>query len=154
MTKIKELRINRSFDAPLEKVWKAWTDPKLLQQWWGPAGVTNPTCKWQAEAGGDIHIVMLTGESLGELAGTEWPMTGTFKEVEPMKKLVFTSNALRDGKAILTNLNTVTFSEKEGKTTMNLYVVVMMATPEAQFALKGMDMGWSQSIDKLAKFLR
>ena len=153
MDNIKELSITRTFDAPLEKVWRAWTDAEALSKWWGPSGVTNPTCEWQAEPGGKIHVVMLAGEELGPMAGQEWPMTGTFKEVEPMKKLVFASSALQDGKPILENLNTITFTEENGKTTMKLHVVVTMATEEAKFALQGMDMGWNQSIDKLTDYL-
>jgi uncharacterized protein YndB with AHSA1/START domain len=153
MEKIKELNITRTFDAPLDKVWQAWVDPKKIQQWWGPAGVTNPTCEWDAKPGGKIHIVMLAGPELGQMAGQEWPMTGEFQEVEEPKKLVFTSNALSGDKEILKNLNTVTFEEKDGGTTMHINVVVTMVTPEAKFALEGMDMGWNQQTDKLTEFV-
>src|ERR1700678_1388251 len=52
-TKIKhstgrEFVITREFDAPRELVFKAWTDPKHLAQWWGPRGFTNPVCDWNA----------------------------------------------------------------------------------------------------------
>jgi uncharacterized protein YndB with AHSA1/START domain len=153
MEKIKELNITRTFDAPLDKVWQAWTDPEQIAKWWGPRGVTNPTCEWDAKPGGKIHIVMLAGAELGQMAGQEWPMSGEFKEVEAPKKLVFTSSALSGDKEILKNLNTVTFEEKDGKTTMRINVVVTMATSEAKFALEGMDMGWNQQTDKLAEFV-
>jgi uncharacterized protein YndB with AHSA1/START domain len=153
MEKIKELNITRTFDAPLDKVWQAWTDPEQIAKWWGPRGVTNPTCEWDAKPGGKIHIVMLAGAELGQMAGQEWPMSGEFKEVEAPKKLVFTSSALSGDKEILKNLNTVTFEEKDGKTTMHINVVVTMATSEAKFALEGMDMGWNQQTDKLAEFV-
>ena len=42
----KELTITRTFDAPRDLVWKAWTDEKMVKKWWGPRGVTNPTCEW------------------------------------------------------------------------------------------------------------
>jgi uncharacterized protein YndB with AHSA1/START domain len=154
MANIKELNIERTLEAPLLNVWQAWTDPAKLQQWWGPKGVTNPTCEWEAKPGGKIYIVMLAGPELGGMAGQEWPMRGEFKEVETMKKLVFTSNALADGKEILQNVNTVTFEEKDGKTVMRLNVIVTMVTPEAKFALSGMDMGWTQQTDKLEAFVR
>lgn len=44
MEEHKELTLTRVFDAPRETVWKYWTDANLIQQWWGPNGVTNPTC--------------------------------------------------------------------------------------------------------------
>ncbi len=57
----KELILTRILDAPRELVFKAWTDPKMLAEWWGPKGVTNPICEIDAKVGGKIHIVMLAG---------------------------------------------------------------------------------------------
>ncbi len=69
----KDLIITRTFDVPRELAWKAWTDPKLMAKWWGPRGVTNPTCKLNAKPGGEIYIVMLAGKELGNFAGQKWP---------------------------------------------------------------------------------
>lgn len=145
----KELTLERTFDAPRETVWKYWTDQNLIQQWWGPNGVTNPTCIWEAKPEGKIHIVMLAGPDLGELAGQEWPMTGTFEEVEEPEKLVFVSSAIMNGKAVLETKNTVTITEENGKTKMTVHIVVTMTTPEAAGPLQGMEMGWNQQLDKL-----
>lgn len=149
----RELIIERTFDAPREKVWKAWTDQKELQKWWGPREFTNPTCEFDAREGGAINIVMLAGPKLGSMAGMEAPMTGTVKEIVPPERLVFTSAALLNGKPMLENLTTMTLEEVDGKTKMRLHVVVTMATPEAEGPLSGMKMGWTQSIDKLGEFL-
>lgn len=148
-----ELTISRTFDASREKVWRAWTDPNELQKWWGPRGVTNSTCEWDATPGGNINIVMLAGASLGNLAGQEWPMRGTFREIVPQEKLVFTSQAIMDGKSILENLVTVTFAEHDGRTELTLHVVVTKVTPEAEGPLAGMQAGWTQSIDKLGELV-
>lgn len=145
----KELTLNRTFDAPRDIVWKYWTDQSLVQQWWGPDFVTNPTCVWDAKPEGNIHIVMLAGKELGPLSGQEWPMTGKFLEVVAPEKLVFTANAIMDGKPILEHTTTVTLDEVDGKTRMSVHVVVTMATPEAEMALKGMEQGWNQQLDKL-----
>ena len=51
-----EFIISRVFDAPRERVWKAWTEAERLKQWWGPAGFTNPVCKVDARQGGAIRI--------------------------------------------------------------------------------------------------
>lgn len=150
----KELTLTRTFDAPRDVVFKAWTDQKLVQQWWGPRGVTNPTCEWEARPGGSIHIVMLAGEELGPMKGQEWPMTGEFKEVEAPEKLVFTGNAIVAGKEILQHLTTVTLTEQDGKTHMTVHIVVTKATPEAAGPLKGMEMGWNQQLEKLGEFLQ
>jgi uncharacterized protein YndB with AHSA1/START domain len=145
----RELTLVRVFDAPRELVFKAWTDKELLAQWWGPAGVTNPTCEWDARPGGSINIVMLAGPELGDLQGSEWPMTGTITEVAAPSKLVFNGNAIIDGVAVLENTTTVTLEELDGKTKLTLHVVVTKATTAAEGPLAGMEMGWSQSLDKL-----
>jgi uncharacterized protein YndB with AHSA1/START domain len=150
----KDLVITRVFDAPRGLVWKAWTDPKLLKRWWGPRGVTNPTCEWDARPGGKIDIVMLAGKELGNFAGQKWPMTGIFREVKPQSRLVFASNALDDVKDILMETEvTVDFEELGGKTKMILHIVVTKSDAKAAMALQGMEIGWNQSIDKLAEEL-
>lgn len=154
-TNKKELTLSRVFDAPRELVFKMWTDPDLLQQWWGPFHFTNPTCEIDARVGGEINIVMLADEGLGELSGQEFPMSGMVKEIVPSEKLVFTSNAVLKGKEVLVNLNTVTFEDTEdGKTKLTVHIEVQQATPEAEGPLAGMEMGWSQSLDKLANLIK
>ena len=148
-----ELTITRTFNASRSKVWKAWTDPAELEKWLGPRGVTNPTCEFDAQPGGLIHIVMLAGKELGPMAGQEWPMKGVVKEVMAPEKLVFTSEAIIDGKSILEHIATMTLEEDGEKTTMTLHIVVTKATPEAAGPLSGMKMGWTQSIDKLEELV-
>jgi len=148
-----DLLIIRVLDAPLERVWRAWTDPQELQKWWGPRGVTNPVCTWEARAGGKIDIVMLAGEELGNLKGSEWPMNGTFQEVTPPNKLVYTSSAIMNNKSIIESTNTVTLEEHDGKTKLTFHIVITKATPEAEGPLAGMETGWNQAIDKLTENL-
>lgn len=150
----KELTLTRTFNADRETVWKYWTDPTLVQQWWGPAGVTNPTCEWDVVPQGKINIVMLAGKELGPLAGQEWPMTGAFEEVQKPEKLVYLAQAIVDGKPVLETRTTVTFVEENGKTTMTVYITVTRTTPEAEGPLSGMEMGWNQQLDKLVSFVR
>jgi uncharacterized protein YndB with AHSA1/START domain len=146
--------LTRLINAPLERVWLAWTDPEQLRQWWGPQGVTNPTCEWEARPGGKIHIVMLAGPDLGELAGQEWPMTGEMLEVVPQQKLVFMSSAIVDGQAVLDARQTVTFEAKGDQTELRVEIEVVRTTPEAAGPLSGMEMGWNQQLDKLIAFTK
>jgi len=148
----------RTFDAPRAMVWKAWTDPEMVTRWWGPRGVTTPTCEVDARRGGKINIVMLAGKELGPAAGQEWPMTGTFEEVTPQDRLVFTATALQDrrgSRALLETRTTVTFDDLQGKTRLTLHILITRSsdTPEAKFAIQGMEAGWSQSFDKLGETL-
>jgi uncharacterized protein YndB with AHSA1/START domain len=148
-----DLVVTRTLNAPREKVWQAWTDPQLVQKWWGPRGVTNPTCEWETKPGGKIHIVMLAGAELGDMKGQEWPMTGEIKEVVAPERLVFTSSAIMNGKPILENLITVTLEDQGNTTVMTVQIVVSNVTPEAAGPLQGMEMGWNQQLDKLTELL-
>ena len=140
-----ELTITRVFDAPRRLVFKVWTDPKHLAAWWGPHGFTNPRCEWDARAGGLIHIDMRAPD------GRVYPMTGKFQGVVEPERIVFVSAALDEaGKPMFEVLNTVTFSEGAGKTTVTLSARVLSATPQAPQYLKGMEMGWTQSLERLA----
>ena len=50
--------VTRVFDAPRELVWKAWTDPKYVMQWWGPKGFTCPACEMDFRVGGKTLLCM------------------------------------------------------------------------------------------------
>ena len=54
----KEITLARTVDASLERVWKAWTLPSELTQWWGPNDVTIPECEVDLRVGGIFYIVM------------------------------------------------------------------------------------------------
>jgi uncharacterized protein YndB with AHSA1/START domain len=152
----KEVTITKIFDAPRAVVWQAWTDPKIVTKWWGPRGVTTPTCEVDARKGGKINIVMLAGKELGPAEGTKWPMTGTFEEVTPQTKLVYSANALDEGsKTLLETTTTVTFEDLQGKTKLTVHVLLTKSsdTPQAKFAIQGMEMGWNQSVEKLGEML-
>jgi len=144
-----ELIITRVFNAPRGLLWKAWTDPKQVAIWWGPAGFTNPVCKLDVRTGGAIRIHMRGPD------GTVYPMTGVFQEIVAPKRLVFTSGALgKDGKPLFEVLTTVTFAEHGGKTALTVRARVTSATAEAAPHLAGMNEGWSQSLDRLAEHTR
>jgi len=145
----RELTLTRTLNAPRALVFKAWTDPTMLAIWWGPKGFSNPRCEADVRVGGAIRIDMRGPD------GTVYPMDGTFEEIVPPERLVFYAAALNEkGEALFRNLNTVTFTEAGGKTTLTLHVrVVEIFDPKAEQHLKGMNEGWSQSLDRLAAFV-
>jgi len=143
---VRELVLTRTFDAPRSLVFKAWIDPKHLARWWGPSGFTNPVCEVDARPGGGIRIDM-TGPD-----GVVYPMKGVFHEIVEPERLVFACSAHDDGAGNpgLEVINTVTFAEQDGKTTLTLHAVVVKATfPAAATALAGMEVGWTQSLERL-----
>ena len=143
-----ELVLTRVFDAPRELVFKLWTDPKHVAQWWGPHGFTNPVCELDLRPGGAIRIHMRGPD------GTVYPMTGVYNEVVEPERLVFTSAALdADGNPMFEVLTTVTFAEQSGKTKQILRARVIKRTAQAAPYLKGMEAGWTQSLERLAESL-
>jgi uncharacterized protein YndB with AHSA1/START domain len=144
-----DLVMTRTFDAPRELVFKAWTDPKHVQQWWGPHGFTNPRCEVDARRGGAIHIDM-RGPN-----GVVYPMKAVFEEVTEPERLVFVTSALDDrGNSMFDVRNTVIFADRRGKTELTLQARVVRATAVAPQYLEGMQVGWSQSLERLQAYVR
>jgi uncharacterized protein YndB with AHSA1/START domain len=142
----REVVLTRVFDAPRELVFKAWTDPKHLAEWWGPSGFTNPVCEVDVRPGGAILIHMRGPD------GRVYPMTGVFQEVVEPERLAFMCGPLDgDGNQLLEVLNTATFVEHAGKTTLTLRAQVVKSTPEAAGMMDGMEAGWTQSLERLAE---
>ena len=104
----REVVVTRTFDAPARIVFKAWTTPELLMQWWTPAsfGITFISCEADVRTGGTYRFVMGHPDF-------DQPMTfhGRYLEVEPPKKIVWTNEEGEPG-----SVTTVTFEEKDGKT--------------------------------------
>jgi uncharacterized protein YndB with AHSA1/START domain len=139
-----EFTIVRVFDAPREAVWRAWTDPEQLAQWFGPRGVSTPLDKIRMDLrpGGVASLVMVDDAS-----GTEYPNSGTYLEVVPPERLVWKDDGFLDG----TGAGTVTMTLRDlgGKTELALHVVAdftdgMRAQAEA---------GWGSSFDRLGELL-
>jgi uncharacterized protein YndB with AHSA1/START domain len=145
----RELVITRIFDAPRELVFKAWTDPKHVAQWWGPNGFTNPVCELDLRPGG-VLLIHMRGPD-----GVVIPSKGVFHEIVEPERLVFTTSAFEDGEGNpqLEVLNTVMFAELGGKTKLTLKAVVVKSAPEVAGALAGMEAGWNQSLDRLGELL-
>ena len=138
------LKIERLLDAPRAMVFKAWVDAKQLARWWGPSGFTSPVCEVDARVSGAFRIVMHGP------AGLEHEVKGIFREIVADRKLVFTSTVVAaNGALLLTGYTTVTFSDQGGKTRIVLEATATAMTPEAAEMLKGMDLGWNQSLDRM-----
>jgi uncharacterized protein YndB with AHSA1/START domain len=152
----KELTLERVFDVPRELVWKAWTDPEMIKQWWGPDNVTIPACEIDLRVGGKVYIVMEAGEAMGPYKGTQWPMLGMFTVVEPNTKLSYDVQAWTEGDKEETTIDQtteMTLSEENGKTKMVVKAVIHKTGPKAEMAVQGMEAGFTQQLEKLKVFL-
>lgn len=162
MAKKDKLVIERIFNAPVEKVWKYWTEPELFKKWWGPKDFTCPVAEIDFKVGGKSLSCMRGVATPGGEIRDFWS-TGTYKEIIPMKKIVTTDSfADKKGNIVpathygmnskmpLEMLITVTFEDAgEGKTKMTLRHEGIPAGKDRD----GANIGWSQSFDKLEKLL-
>ena len=144
----KSLLITRILEAPRSKVFKAWTDPKHLAQWWGPEGFTNPVCDFEARRGGSIRIDMRGPD------GVVYPMTGTVQEIAEPERIVFTAAALgKNGEPLLEDITTVTLEEQGGKTSQTVQARVLRVEGDGAKYVEGMEEGWKQSLNRLENYL-
>jgi uncharacterized protein YndB with AHSA1/START domain len=139
-----EFTIVRAFDAPREVVWRAWTEPEQLAQWFGPRGISTPLDKIRMDLrpGGQASLVMVDDAS-----GVEYLNTGTYLEIVPPERLVWKDDGFSDGTGPGTV--TVTLRDLGGKTELTVHVVAdFTETMRAQA-----EVGWGSSFDKLAELL-
>ncbi len=131
-------------------MFKAWTDPKQVAQWWGPNGFTNPVCELDVRPGGAIRIHMRGPD------GVVYPMKGVYREIVKPERLVYTNYVFEDeeGKPQLEVLTTVTFEALGAKTKLTVQEKVVKSAPAVETAVAGMEEGMNQSLDRLAEYLR
>jgi uncharacterized protein YndB with AHSA1/START domain len=77
-----DMSLVRTFDAPVEKVWQAWSDSKLVMQWWGPKGFTCPVAKMDFREGGKSLVCMRFGKQ-------DMYSTWTYTKIEKYKRLEY-----------------------------------------------------------------
>jgi uncharacterized protein YndB with AHSA1/START domain len=124
----RELVITRTFDAPARLVFEAWTKAELFQRWWAPksSGMSLLSCQVDARVGGKYRLVF-------DHSPEPMAFFGTYLEVTPPSRLVWTNEEGGDGGAI----TTVTFEEKAGKT--RLVMRDLHPSKEALDAVAGME---------------
>ncbi len=156
MRPIKEIEFERTYNAPIEAVWRAWTHPEQLKRWWGPDNVTIPECEIDLRVGGRVYIVMEAGEAMGPYKGTRWPMEGKYSIVEVNSKLAYSVKAWTVGQEETTEIDQQTelsMVDVDGNTRIKLKATINKTGPDAMMAVDGMEMGFNQQLDKLSRFL-
>lgn len=143
----RELRISRVFGAPRELVYKVFTDPHQIVQWWGPRGFTSTTFSMKVAPGGVWRYVMHGPD------GRDYQNKVTYLEVVPNERLVFKHGG-DDGCEPVTHTTTVTFAPEDGKTRVTM--VLVFDSPEAKAHVVkeyGADKGMVETIDRLGEHL-
>ena len=103
----REIVVTRTFNGPARIVFEAWTKPELFKRWWVPKsmGMSLHSCEMDVRVGGRYRLEF-------SHEGSTWAFFGTYKEVTPHSRLVWTNEESGDAGSI----TTVTFEEKDGKT--------------------------------------
>jgi len=138
---VPEMTLTRTFDAPCPLVFEAWTRPEHLARWWGPKGFTLPVCELDFRVGGAYRMVMRGPD------GSDHGFGGVFREIVPCERIVFT--AFIDGSPEHEILTTVTFTERDGRTTLT----VRQTAPAVEAHARGQTQGWTEQLAKLDDFL-
>jgi len=139
-----ELVIDRTFSAPPEKVFAAWTDPSLIVGWWGPDGMHTPELSLNTEVGGDWRTVMQSPEGRPHIAA------GTYREIDPPKRLSFTWAWENDGVRGFESLVEIDFEAVSGGTLMH-FRHSGFQTPED---VVSHNKGWTSSFGCLDRYVK
>ncbi len=138
----REVAWTRSFAAPRERVFRAFTEPEHVQRWLlGPDGWTMPVCEMDLRVGGEWRSVWRNGD------GDEFALQGVFREIERPARIVYTESMMGSSEA----LQTIVLTEEDGITTMVSSLLYGSQAERDAAIATGMDEGTSQSYVRLAE---
>jgi uncharacterized protein YndB with AHSA1/START domain len=140
-----EIRLIRTFDAPVETVWAAWTETDQVAQWWGPRGFSLTTHSKDLRVGGHWHYTMHGPD------GTDYPNKTFYHEVETHKKLVYDHGG-NDERAPLFRV-LVLFEDIGGKTQMDMTMALATAEAAAETRAHIKKAGGESTWDRLGEYL-
>lgn len=145
-TSDRELVLTRLIDAPREKLFRAWTKPELLKQWFAPLPYTTPVAELDVRPGGANLIVMRDPE------GNDLPNRGIYLEIVENERLVFTDAYVAAWEPSARPFMTVilTFEDRGGKTLYTARVRHWSAADRETHEKMGFHRGWGQCTDQLA----
>lgn len=147
-----QILITREFDAPKELVFKAWTTPELVARWWHANRGEMTVAEIDLRVGGKWRYVMVAHD------GSEVGFHGEYREIVPGERLVSTEiyEGLPDGVSEEdgATLNTATFAEVGGRTTVTLLVQAANRTSRDAIIASGMEDGLQDALDLLEQTAR
>lgn len=144
-----EIVITRTFAAPRELVWQAWTDPKQVVKWWGPNGFSTTIKKMDFRVGGVWEHVMRGPD------GVNYPNKSTFKEIVPLERIVYSHGGGRETGPGASFMATWTFEDVEGGKTKLTGRMVFPSQDARDFVVRefGAIEGGEQTLGRLHDYL-
>lgn len=142
----REISATRVFDAPRELVWRAWTDPKHVAQWWGPNGFRNTIKQMEVKPGGTWLFTMHGPD------GRDWPNKIVYIEVVEPERLVYVHGDPDDVDRFHV---TVTFEDENGKTRLSMRSLFETKEKRDRVVREvGAIEGMNQTLGRLAEHLQ
>jgi uncharacterized protein YndB with AHSA1/START domain len=142
----RELVLTRLIDASREKLFRAWTEPELLKQWFAPLPYTTPVAELDVRPGGANLIVMRSPE------GQDLPNRGVYLDIVKNERIVFTDAFIKawepSEKPFMTAI--LTFEDEGGKTRYTARVLHWTVEDRDAHEKMGFHEGWGQCADQLA----
>jgi len=146
-----ELVITRTFNAPRALMWKVWTDPEHVMQWWGPNGFSNSSCESELQVGGRFHLNMCAPD------GNSYPCKGIYREIKEPERIVYDSTADEShpcGAGLPPrSLVTITFAEHANRTTLTLHTRFETAARLDAASQAGYSVSWGEALGRLAEHI-
>jgi uncharacterized protein YndB with AHSA1/START domain len=141
----REIRIERVFEAPRDRVFAVYTDPELIPEWWGPQGTTAVVDRMDVRPGGSWRFVFL------EPDGSETGFRGTYREVTPPERIVQTFEW--EGMPGHVSVETATFEDLGDRTRVT--TTSIFHTPEERDGMlaSGMERGLNETYARLDEVL-
>ncbi len=150
----KEIVITRVFKAPRALVWKAWTDPRMIEEWWGPEHFRTRVEQLELRVDGAWRYVMIGPD------GKEYPSIGVIIELVPYERMVssddFGEEMKEDPKYDLPKGIVVTAEFEDLGTDTKLTLTILHASVEDRIKHErmGVVLGWNSSFNKLDMLLQ
>jgi uncharacterized protein YndB with AHSA1/START domain len=142
-TAAKQFTITRVFDAPRALVWRCWTDPDEAPYWLHPRGIVTPreSVDFDVRTGGAYRYTMVAED------GTEYPTVGTYREVAPPERLVFTWGSPGDDDASmpLVTIDLAEHGPSGAQTQMTFHLEGIAGVPGDGYVHDG----WAEALDLL-----
>ena len=158
LRKKKEFHFARTYAAPVDSVWRAWTEADRLRAWWGPDKTAVTECEVDLRVGGRLYVVTEASEAMGKYAGTRWPMEGTFTHIDERLRLSYDARSWTEGAEATETIhhtNDLTLTDQGDRTALTLHVAIneIGSGLRAQLAAFGMKWGYKSQLDALEQHL-
>jgi uncharacterized protein YndB with AHSA1/START domain len=140
-----EIAITRSFDAPRELVFKAFTDADAVRQWWGLNSTETIVDQLEARPGGRWRFVQRDGD------GNEFGFHGVYHDLQAPERIVYTFEY--EGMPGHVLLETLVFEDQDGRTQMTDTSVFQSVADRDGMLQSGMESGAAESMDRLDEYL-